>query len=105
MDIRVVYITCANIEEAKKIGREIVEKRFAACANIIDKIESFYWWEGKLQEDKEALIIAKTRSSLVNELIKKVKDIHSYECPCIVTLPVLEGNTDFLEWIIEETKD
>ncbi len=105
MDIRVVYITCANIEEAKKIGREIVEKRFAACANIIDKIDSFYWWEGKLQEDKEALIIAKTRSSLVNELIKKVKDIHSYECPCIVTLPVLEGNTDFLEWIIEETKD
>ncbi len=105
MDIRVVYITCANIEEAKKIGREIVEKRFAACANIIDKIESFYWWEGKLQEDKEALIIAKTKSSLVNELIKKVKDIHSYECPCIVTLPVLEGNTDFLEWIIEETKD
>jgi len=100
-----VYITCASIQEAQRIGKEIVERRLAACVNIIEKISSFYWWEGKLQEDKEAVIIAKTKSSLVHELIKKVKDIHSYECPCIVTLPVLEGNTDFLKWIIKETKN
>lgn len=105
MDIRMVYITCASMEEAKKIGKEIVAKRLAASVNIIDKINSFYWWEGKLQEDEEVIIIAKTRASLVHELISKVKNMHSYECPCIVTLPILEGNIDFLEWITRETKN
>jgi len=105
MEIRMVYITCANIEEARRIGRDIVEKRLAACVNIIDKINSFYWWEEKIQEDMEVVIIAKTKRSLIQALIEEVKSRHSYECPCIVTLPVLEGNTDFLEWIIKETKN
>jgi len=103
-DIRMVYITCANLEEAKNIGKKIVEERLAACANIIDNIYSFYWWEGKLQDDKETIIIAKTKNSLVHDLIEKVKSMHSYECPCIVTLPILEGNIDFLEWVVKETK-
>jgi len=104
MDIRMVYITCANLDEAKNIGKKIVEERIAACVNIINNINSFYWWEGKLQEDDEVILIAKTRRSLVHDLIEKVKKMHSYKCPCIVTLPVLEGNIDFLEWIISETK-
>lgn len=105
MEIRIVYITCSSMQEAQRIGKEIVKERLAACVNIIDKIHSFYWWEGGLQEDSEAIVIAKTKSSLVHELVKKVKSIHSYECPCIITLPVLEGNTDFLEWILRETKN
>jgi len=105
MEIRMVYITCANIQEARRIGKEIVKERLAACVNIFDKIHSFYWWEDKLQEDSEVVVIAKTKSSLVPDLVKKVKSIHSYECPCIITLPVLEGNTDFLEWILKETRN
>ncbi len=105
MEINMIYITCATIEEAKKIASSIVKERLAACANLIENIHSFYWWEGKFEEDREAAIIAKTKSSLVPELIKRVKDLHSYECPCIVILPIVEGNIDFLKWILKETKD
>jgi periplasmic divalent cation tolerance protein len=103
MDIRVVYITVGNLEEAKNIGRTLVSERLAACANIIDNITSFYWWEGKLQEDREVVLIAKTTQPLVQQVMERVKTLHSYTCPCIVTLPVEAGNTAFLEWVEKET--
>lgn len=103
MELRLVYITVPNMEEAGALGRELVKSRLAACVNIIDQMRSMYWWEGKIQEDQEVIVLAKTRAECVEDLINRVKAIHSYECPCVVTLPIREGFRPFLEWIEEET--
>ena len=103
MKLNIVYITAKDKEEARKIGRELVETRLAACVNIIDNMNSMYWWEGEIQDDNEAVLIAKTKESLVPELIKKVKSLHSYSCPCIVSLPILDGNKEYLDWLEKET--
>src|SRR3989339_686750 len=97
-----VYITTKDMDEAKKIGFELVSNRLAAGVNIIDKLESIYWWEGKVQNGSEALLIAKTKESIVPALIEKVKSLHSYEVPCVVSLPINEGSHDFLKWIDNE---
>ena len=99
-----LYITAGSRDEAKKIGRALVEERLAACANIIDGMESVYWWEGKLTEDKEAVMIVKTRAELVAQVTARVKALHSYTVPCIVALPILDGNPAYLEWLGAETQ-
>ena len=104
MRTNLIYITAGSMDEARTIGKELVSTRLAACVNIIDGIDSLYWWEGEIQDNKEVTIIAKTKESLVPELIEKVRSIHSYDCPCIVSLPILEGNKPFLIWIEDETK-
>ena len=104
MTVNFIYITVGNIVEAKKIGKALVSYRLAACVNIIDNMYSMYRWEGEIQNDKEVVLIAKTVESLVPELIDKVKSMHSYDCPCIVSLPILDGNKAFLEWIAEQIK-
>ena len=104
MKFSFIYITCKDKAEAKKIAYKLVHSRLAACANIIANIESIYTWEGKIYDDTESVLVAKTRSSLVPELIKKVKSIHSYSCPCIVSLPIHDGHGPFLEWLGRETQ-
>ncbi len=99
----IVYVTCSNVEEARKIGRLLVEQRLAACVNIIPQIFSFYWWENEIVADKEAVMLAKTKSSLVKKLIETVKSHHSYQLPAILVLPVVDGNPDFFNWLREET--
>ena len=103
MSINLIYITAGDIEEARVIGKVLVSERLAACVNIIDNIHSMYWWQGEIQNDREAIIIAKTKESLVPELIEKVKSTHSYDCPCVVSLPIVGGNKGFLEWVANET--
>ena len=104
MKINIIYITAGSMDEAKTIGKELVSSRLAACVNIIDNMNSMYWWDGEIQDDREVIIIAKTKESLVPELIEKIKSIHSYDCPCVVSLPVLDGNKAFLEWVGKETR-
>lgn len=104
MKLTLVYITTKNKSEAKKIGKTLVKTKLAACINIIDGMNSIYRWEGKIQSDSETILIAKTKESLVDKLIKKVKSIHSYSCPCIICLPILNGNKDYLNWVRKETK-
>jgi len=99
-----VYITAANEAEAAKLARGLVEARLAACANILGPIRSFYWWDGKVQEEGEIALVAKTRAELVDALTTKVKELHSYSVPCIVALPIAAGNADFLDWIGQETR-
>jgi periplasmic divalent cation tolerance protein len=99
-----IYITTGSMDEAKKIGRELISNRLAACVNIIDNMHSMFWWEDEIQEDREVILIAKTKESLVTELIDKVKSVHSYDCPCIVSLPIFDGNRAFLDWIARQTK-
>ncbi len=99
-----IYITTSSPEEAEAIGSAMVEARLAACANILPGITSMYWWEGKVQRDVETAMILKTRTALVERLIDEVKKLHSYDCPCVIALPIQAGNPAFLEWIEKETR-
>lgn len=101
---RLIYITAASADEARAIGRALVEERLAACANVLGPITSFYWWDGAVQEDGETALVAKTREDLVEALVERVKELHSYDCPCIVALPIEGGNPAFLDWIEAETR-
>jgi len=99
-----VYVTARDKNEALSIGRALVEERLAAGVNILDGLRSLYWWKGKVQEANEAALIAKTRSELVARVIMRVKELHSYEVPCVAALPVADGNPDFLDWICAQTR-
>ena len=99
MAVHFVYMTAGSKAEAQKIGKALVESRLAACVNILDNMQSIYRWEEKIQEDSEVVLIAKTSDTLVSRLIDKVKSLHSYDCPCVVSLPVLDGYRPFVEWI------
>ena len=105
MKFSFVYITCQDRAEAKKIGEALVKNCLAACVNILDNMESIYWWEGKVEEGKEAVLIAKTREDLVEQVFEKVKQLHSYDNPCIVSLPIEKGDPEYLKWLEKETKE
>jgi len=105
MKINFIYMTAGSKDEATKIGKELVNSKLAACVNILDNMSSFYLWEGQIQADMEVVIIAKTTESRVPKLIEKVRSMHSYDCPCIVSLPVLDGYQPFLDWIAGEVND
>lgn len=98
-----IYITARTAEEAKDLGHLIVKERLAGCVNIIPKIESMYWWKGKINSHSESVLIAKTRKALVKKLIAFVKRNHSYSVPCINAIPIMDGNPDYLKWLESET--
>lgn len=93
------------MEEAKLISITLVKEKLAACANILPGMTSVFWWEGEVQEGNEVVIIAKTTAALFSELEQRVKELHSYDCPCIVSLAVEGGSQEFLDWIEESVKD
>ncbi len=97
------YVTCGSREEALRIARSVVERRLAACANILDGMTSVYRWEGRLHTDSETLLLLKTRRDLAEGLTEAIRDMHSYDVPCVTVLPVEGGNPDYLAWIIEQT--
>jgi periplasmic divalent cation tolerance protein len=97
----VVISTCANRKEAEKIARDIVERRLAACVNILP-VRSCYRWNGKIRADREYLIIAKTRSALFTKLKSRILALHSYHLPEIVCLRVEGGYKKYLDWIDSE---
>lgn len=98
-----VFITASSEEEAAKIAHSLVEKRFAACVNIIRNIRSIYRWKGKVEDDAEVLMLAKTKQSLFDTLMNEVKALHSYAVPEIIAIPVAEGSEDYLDWLNEVT--
>ncbi len=100
----VVLITTPGKDVAEKLARILVEKRLAACVNVVDGLKSIYWWKGKIEEDNEALMIVKTRLDLFNELVSEVKKHHPYTVPEVIALPIISGNKDYIEWLEEETK-
>ena len=99
----VVFVTAPNKKQARKIADEIVKERLAACASIIEGIESTYWWQGKIEKANETLIIMKTKSTLAKKLIKKVRALHSYVVPEIICVPIIDGNPEYLKWVEKET--
>ncbi|MDD5617124.1 MAG: divalent-cation tolerance protein CutA [Candidatus Methanoperedens sp.] len=96
----VVYITAGSMDEAKSIGRVLVEERLAACANIFP-ITSIFRWKDNIEEAGEFGIIVKTRTYRVKDIENRVKQIHSYEVPCIVSFKIGSGSEDYLKWIGE----
>ena len=98
-----VYITAKEKTQALAIGRALVEERLAACINVLDGMTSVYRWEGAVEEASEAVLIAKTTEPLLPALIARVKELHTYTCPCVVAWPIGTGNAPYLDWIERET--
>lgn len=98
----IVYITARDADEARSIGRMLVERRLAACANVVPAIDSIYRWKGHLVEDRETLLLAKTRPDRVDELVAAVRAAHSYDVPAVLAIRVERGNPDYLAWVARE---
>lgn len=97
----VVLVTAKDTLEAKKISDQLLDKKLIACANIVEGIESVFWWQGKIDQTKETLIILKSKQNLFKKIVKTVKAHHSYEVPEVIALPIIDGNPDYLKWIDE----
>lgn len=101
----VVLCTCPDEAAAGALARALVEERLAACANLVPGCRSVYRWEGRVQEDTEALLIIKTRSGRVDALTARIRDLHTYELPEVLAVPVTGGLTDYLAWVADETTE
>lgn len=99
MNIQFVYTTWPDAVAAREAARLLVKSHLAACVNILGAIDSVYIWDGAIQEGSEVAMIVKTTAERVSEVIDKVLAIHSDECPCVVSLPVVKGYRPFLEWV------
>ena len=104
MNAFLVYVTAADPDEAARIGERLVAERLAACANILPGMRSIYRWKGAVERANEAVLILKTTGDRLPSLTERVKALHSYECPCVVALPIAAGNPDYLAWIAGETQ-
>ena len=104
MEYVLAYITAGDMQEAEKISSALVENNLAACVNVFPSMVSMYKWQGRTEQSSEISLLAKTRADFQQKLMDKVLEVHSYECPCIVFLPVSGGNPDFLAWISEQTQ-
>ena len=98
-----IYVTAGSVEEAERIGRALVAERLAACANILPGMRSIYWWDGKMEEASEAVLVLKSVRKNLEALTARVKALHSYAVPCVVALPIEAGNEDYLRWIATES--
>lgn len=99
-----LYITCGSKEEAERISHSLVSERLVACTNILENMQSFYWWQNDVQSDQEVVLIAKTQYKLFDKIKDQVESLHSYDVPCVIALPIVAGNKDYLEWIVNETE-
>ena len=99
----VMLVTTKNVREAKKIAKALLAEKLVACANIVKGVESLFWWEGKINQANEVLLILKTRKSLVKRVVKMVKKLHSYSVPEIIALEIKEGYNPYHKWINDST--
>ena len=94
-------MTTSNKQEATKIVTALLKQRLIACANIIDSVSSFFWWKGKIKEEKEVLVIMKSHQKLFSALEKKIEELHSYDVPEILAIPITDGSQSYLKWLKE----
>lgn len=102
-DFILVFVTVPHVNEAETIARELVEEKLAACVNMVKNIRSIYRWEGKVEDGEEILLIIKSREDLFPELQKRVKKLHSYTVPEIISIPILGGSEEYLGWLKDST--
>ncbi len=100
----VILVTAKDKTEAQKIARGLLAKKLIACANILDGVQSLFWWEGKIDDANETLLVLKSRSEHLKEVTAAVKELHSYQVPEVIALSILGGNQDYLNWIKESVK-
>lgn len=100
--LTLAYVTCPDIDEARRLGRVLVLERLAACVNILPKMESFYWWNGKIENDQETVLVAKLPEQARDSFLERVIALHPYETPCVLFIPVTGGNPDYLDWLTRE---
>lgn len=103
MSAVLLYITTGDRDEAARIAATLVEERLIACGNVIDGMESIYWWQGRIERAKEAILIAKTDGRNVDLVTARIIELHSYDTPCVVALPIEGGNPEYLAWIENES--
>lgn len=101
----VVLVTTSSKDEATAIGKTLVEERLVACVNIVPEVRSLFTWEEKTQDERETLLILKSRFSLLERLTERVKSLHSYSVPEVIALPIIGGSADYLRWLRESTKE
>jgi periplasmic divalent cation tolerance protein len=94
-----IYITTSGEEESEKIAKTLLEEKLVACANIIPSMISLYWWEGKIEQDSESILILKTFSEKFKIVLGRVKQIHSYDIPCVIEIKINRGSSDYLNWL------
>ncbi|HEX6970959.1 MAG TPA: divalent-cation tolerance protein CutA [Limnochordia bacterium] len=97
-----VYITAGSLKEARRIGRHLVERRLAGCANVVPEVHSTYWWEGKLCEETEALLLVKTLRAAIPALMRAVRAVHSDAVPAISVIELQDVNPAYLDWLKAE---
>ncbi len=98
-----LYVTFPDLAEAERVGHALVERRLAACVNILPGMISHYRWRGALERAEEVVMIAKTRASLADDVTKAVRELHSYETPAIMTIPMTGVESNYLAWILDST--
>ena len=103
-DYCAVFVTAGSRPEARRIARALLERRLVACANIVSGVESHYWWEGKVDHAREWLLVMKTRRNRFRAVEQAVKQLHSYQVPEIIALPITAGHPPYLAWINAETE-
>ena len=104
MKAAVTLVTCGSAREAKKISKALVAEKLAACVNVVGGVTSVFFWEGKAREEREWLLVIKSRASLTKKLTARVRKLHSYKVPEVITLDVAAGDSDYLKWLGDSTR-
>ena len=98
----VVLTTCASDEEAARIARSLVEKKLAACVNVLPAVRSFYRWKGAIEDEQESLLVIKSSRALFDQLRVEIEKLHSYQVPEVIAVPIVDGSEGYLEWLDRE---
>lgn len=104
MDKIAILITTSNMDEAEMIGRTLVEEGIAACANIVEGVRSIYRWKGEVCDDRECLMVVKTTAANFDAVERRVRELHSYEVPEVIALPIVQGSKPYLDWVEENSR-
>jgi len=102
-EFSITFVTCGTVENAEKIAESLVLEKLAACVNILPGVTSVFFWEGKLSKEKEHLLIIKSREAVSEKMSRRIKDMHDYSVPEIISFPIASGNPDYLQWVKDGT--
>lgn len=103
-EVVVLYVPVSTPDEGRSIGRTLLAERLCGCINIVPGMESWYWWQGELTSSQECVVIVKTAPHLIPVLTQRIRELHSYDTPCILALPVIAGNPDYITWLLENMR-
>ena len=98
-DCVVGIVTCSSLAEARRLAKALLDAKLAACVNILDAVESYYWWQGKLEHAKETMLLIKTTKAKTSAVTKAIKAAHSYQVPEVIFLPMMQGEPNYLKWV------